>query len=210
MVDMLHQFLLVAGIHWLALMSPGPDFAMVMRNSLVYSRRTGVLAATGLASGIAMHVTYSLLGLGLLISRSILLFSIIKWIGALYLISIGLKSLRAQPEPEVETETAVKKDLTTAQAWRMGFLTNALNPKVTLFFLALFTTIIPRQTAMGVKALYGTEMVLATFIWFAFVAVVLSHHTINKAFARVKYKLERVFGVVLIAFGLKVALGSHK
>ncbi len=194
-------------------MSPGPDFAMVMRNSLVYSRRTGVLAAAGLAAGIALHVTYSLLGIGLLISRSILLFNTIKWIGALYLIYIGLKSLRATKPKQRQAEETLeeqKQDLTTAQAVRMGFLTNALNPKATLFFLALFTTVIPKDTQVVFKMIYGVEMIAATFLWFAFVAVVLSHGRINKAFARVKHRIEKVFGVVLVALGLKVALGGHR
>ncbi|HMS49953.1 MAG TPA: LysE family transporter [Candidatus Saccharibacteria bacterium] len=208
---MLSQLFLVAGIHLLAVMSPGPDFAMVMRNSLVYSRRTGVLAALGLSLGIALHVTYSLLGIGLLISRSILLFNAIKWIGALYLIFIGVRSLIArQPKDDKQLLSVEKQDLTTNQALRMGFLTNALNPKATLFFLALFTTVVSPSTPVAYKLVYGLEMVIATFAWFAFVAVILSHSKINSLFARVKHRIEKVFGVVLIAFGLKVALGSHK
>lgn len=208
---MLSQLFLVAGIHLLAVMSPGPDFAMVMRNSLVYSRRTGVLAALGLSLGIALHVTYSLLGIGLLISRSILLFNAIKWIGALYLIFIGARSLISRrPKDDKQLLSAEKQDLTTGQALRMGFLTNALNPKATLFFLALFTTVVSPSTPIAYKLVYGVEMVIATFAWFAFVAVILSHSKINSLFARVKHRIEKVFGVVLIAFGLKVALGSHR
>ena len=208
---MLSQLFLVAGIHLLAVMSPGPDFAMVMRNSLVYSRRTGVLAALGLSLGIALHVTYSLLGIGLLISRSILLFNAIKWIGALYLIFIGVRSLISRrPKNDKQLLSVEKQDLTTGQALRMGFLTNALNPKATLFFLALFTTVVSPSTPIAYKLVYGVEMVIATFAWFAFVAVILSHSKINSLFARVKHRIEKVFGVVLIAFGLKVALGSHR
>lgn len=195
----------------MAAMSPGPDFAMVMRNSLVYSRRTGVLAALGLSLGIALHVTYSLLGIGLLISRSILLFNAIKWIGALYLIFIGVRSLISRrPKDDKQLLSVEKQDLTTGQALRMGFLTNALNPKATLFFLALFTTVVSPSTPIAYKLVYGVEMVIATFAWFAFVAVILSHSKINSLFARVKHRIEKVFGVVLIAFGLKVALGSHR
>ncbi len=208
---MLSQLFFVAGIHLLAVMSPGPDFAMVMRNSLVYSRRTGVLAALGLSLGIALHVTYSLLGIGLLISRSILLFNTIKWIGALYLIFIGVRSLISRrPKDDKQLLSVEKQDLTTGQALRMGFLTNALNPKATLFFLALFTTVVSPSTPVAYKLVYGVEMVIATFAWFAFVAVILSHSKINSLFARVKHRIEKVFGVVLIAFGLKVALGSHR
>jgi len=210
----MREFLLVAGIHLLAVMSPGPDFAMVLRNSVVYSRRTGVMAAMGLGMGILLHVTYSLLGIGLIISRSILLFNTIKLLGAGYLIFIGFKSLFAKPESKTENDDISTqheaKDLPRLQAIRMGFLTNALNPKATLFFLALFTQVISPHTALGIKVIYGAEMSLATFAWFSFVAVVLTHKSINKAFSTIKPKLEKVFGVILVALGLKVALGAHK
>lgn len=207
----MREFLLVAGIHLLAVMSPGPDFAMVLRNSLVYSRRVGVLAAVGLACGILLHVTYSLLGIGLIISKSILLFDTIKLLGAAYLVYVGFKSLFSKAPKQDQLEVVhEKQSLSTFQAIKMGFLTNALNPKATLFFLALFTQVINPHTALGIKMLYGAEMSLATFAWFAFVAVILTHHRVNRTFAKVKHHLERVFGAVLIALGIKVAFGAHK
>jgi threonine/homoserine/homoserine lactone efflux protein len=92
----LTEFLTVAFIHFLGVMSPGPDFAMISRNSLVYSRRTGIYSAFGLALGILVHVTYSLIGIGLIISKSIIIFSTIKLLGASYLIYIGYKALRTK------------------------------------------------------------------------------------------------------------------
>ena len=206
------EFLLVAGIHLLAVMSPGPDFAMVLRNSLVYSRRVGIFAAVGLGLGILLHVAYSLLGIGLIISQSILLFNIIKFLGAGYLIYIGLKSLfaRQQPQEESDSEQLPEKEVSSAAAIRLGFLTNALNPKATLFFLALFTQVISPETHLVVKMLYGIEMSVATFLWFSVVALLLTHTRVNSIFAKVKHHIEKVFGVVLIALGIKVALGAHK
>lgn len=205
------ELLIVASVHLLAVMSPGPDFAMVMRNSLVYSRRTGILAAAGLALGILLHVSYSLLGIGLIISQSILLFNTIRLLGAAYLIYIGIKSLFAKKQLAKEQEfSQAEKDLSTWQAIRLGFLTNALNPKATLFFLALFTQVISPQTGLPIKMLYGLEMSVATFAWFGLVATLLTHRHVNRAFSGIKHHVERVFGAVLIALGLKVALGSHK
>lgn len=207
----MNELLLVAGVHLVSVMSPGPDFAMVARNSLVYSRRTALLAVLGISLGIAMHVTYSLLGIGLIISQSIMLFNAIKLLGAGYLIYIGIKSLLAKksvkPDDQPELHKA-KKDLTTQQAIKMGFLTNALNPKATLFFLALFTQVINPATPIWIKGAYGIEMCIATFVWFAFVAVVLSGKRISNAFGRIKHHIDRVFGVVLVALGLKVAFGT--
>jgi threonine/homoserine/homoserine lactone efflux protein len=79
----------------LAVMSPGPNMAMALKNSLAHSRRAGVSTAAGLALGDAMHVSYCLVGIAVVISRSILLFDAIKWVGAAYLVYVGVRSLRA-------------------------------------------------------------------------------------------------------------------
>ncbi len=206
----LREFLLVAGAHLLAVMSPGPDFAMITRNSLIYSRRTAVLSSAGLSGGILVHVTYCLLGIGLVISRSILVFNIIKWIGAGYLLWIGLKSLRAKKHNPDQAEVEQRELPTTAGAVRLGFFTNVLNPKATLFFLALFTQVISPDTPVAVQVGYGLEMALATFCWFALVATVLSHRAVKTKFERIQHWLERTFGVILIAFGVRVAFASQK
>ena len=89
------EFLTVALIHLLAVASPGPDFAIVVRESVGYGRRAGLFTAFGVGTGILVHVTYSLLGIGLIVSQSIVLFNALKWLAAAYLLYIGIKALRA-------------------------------------------------------------------------------------------------------------------
>jgi len=204
----LSEFLAVAVIHFLALLSPGPDFAIISRSSLFYSRRTGVYCAAGLALGMSVHITYSLIGIGLIISRSILLFSIIKYLGAGYLIYIGIKSLRSRKIAGIETvaKAASDRHLAPLAAVRLGFLTNVLNPKVTLFFLGLFTQVIHPGTSLWLQILYGVEMCSVTFLWFSFVASLLSHSMIHGRFLSVQHIVERCFGGLLIALGVRVAL----
>ena len=206
----LSAFLTVVVIHLLAVISPGPDFAMVTRNSIVYSRRAGVFTSLGLGLGIGVHVTYCLLGIGLVISRSIILFNIIKWVGAAYLIYIGYKSLRAKPAHTEEIAAIEKGILSDSKALYVGFLTNVLNPKATLFFLALFTQVIDPATPLWVQLVYGIEMVTMTFLWFSFVSLVFSHPFLQHKIRRVQHYVERVTGAVLIALGIKVAFsGRH-
>lgn len=102
----LTQFLTVAVVHLFAVMSPGPDFAVVTKNSLLHSRKTGIYTSLGIALGISVHIAYSLLGIGLVISKSAVLFSIIKYLGAGYLVYIGYLSLRAKPQqaPQVDRQ----------------------------------------------------------------------------------------------------------
>lgn len=201
----------MAGIHALAVMSPGPDFAMIAKNSLTRSRKAGVYAAVGLGLGILVHVAYSLLGIALVISNSILLFNIIKTLGAAYLIYIGLRALFTKKAKEVD-DSAIEgqPDMSPAAAVRQGFLTNVLNPKATLFFLALFTQIIEPGTPVGIKAVYGIEMSLATIAWFSFVALVLSAPQIKRRFEKIQHRFEQVFGAILVAFGVRIMMEGQK
>ncbi|MSU55580.1 MAG: LysE family translocator [Candidatus Taylorbacteria bacterium] len=207
-MNFLPEFFAVAAIHLLAVMSPGPDFVLISRNSLVYSRKVGVFSAVGLGLGILVHVTYSFIGIGLIISKSIILFSIIKYLGAGYLIYVGYKCIRTKPSVEKIALKQEQKELSPIKAIRMGFLTNALNPKATLFFLALFTQIISPTTPKFIQVLYGLEMSLMTFAWFTFVSVVLSNHRIKSRFVPLQHYFERFFGATLVALGIKVALST--
>lgn len=203
------EFLTVIVIHLLAVMSPGPDFVMITRNSLIYSRRSGIYSAVGLGLGMAVHATYSLIGIGLIIAKSIVIFSILKFIGAAYLIYFGYKCLCAKAPDLKNSPTSKCRDLSRLAAIRIGFLTNILNPKATLFFLALFTQVVSPQTPKIIQILYAAEMSLMTFLWFAFVCVILSQKRVQAKFFLVQHWFERVFGVLLIALGIKVALSQR-
>lgn len=192
------------------MMSPGPDLAMIIRNSLMYSKKTGIYSSIGLAIGILLHVSYSLIGIGFIISKSIVLFSLIKILGATYLIYIGYKSLKNKPNKAKSEELKQNLNIKRGEAIKMGFLTNALNPKVTLFFLSLFTQVISIETPLFVQVLYGIEMTFMTFIWFSFVATILSHKTIKAKFSLFHNYFEKVFGIILILLGIKVAISSSK
>jgi len=203
----LQEFLIIATAHLIAVMSPGPDFVMICKQSLLYSKKIGIYTALGLALGILVHVTYSLIGLGLIISQSILLYNSIKFLGAAYLIYIGVKSILSKHvKVEISTQkNSAKEGISVFSAVRTGFLTNALNPKATLFFLALFTQVISVQTPQLVQIGYGLWMVLATFLWFSFVATILNIELIRSKFLKVSKWIEKGTGAVLILLGLKIA-----
>lgn len=203
-------FLAIASIHLLAVMSPGPDFALILRNSLCLSRRSGMYTAAGLGLGILVHCAYSLLGIGLVISQSIILFNTIKWIGAGYLMYIGWKALthKAASPKTTRVEQPVRRNVTAWSALRQGFLCNILNPKATLFFLALFTQVVGPATPLLVQLGYGLWMSFATFAWFGFVASVLSLDVIRERFERIQGGFERVMGALLVALGLKIAFSK--
>ena len=207
---MMSAFLTIAIVHLLAVMSPGPDFALVVQHSLGQSQRVGLATAAGIALGILVHTAYSLLGIGFVIAQSILLFNAIKFLGAAYLIWIGLKALFSRKPVANAAQKIERAHLTTKQAVLRGFLCNVLNPKATLFFLAVFTQVIDPATPLPVQLFYGAFMGCSTFLWFGFVACTLNIAMIKRRFAFIQYRLERAMGAVLIALGLKIALSSKQ
>ena len=133
----LNEFLLVIFAMFLAVISPGPDFAMVLKQSITYGRRSSIYTSIGIGLGIGVHVIYTLLGIGLIISKSIILFTIIKFLGAGYLIYLGYQSLKSKGLKIEENKDIEIKDMSKMKSFSMGFLCNALNPKATIFFIKL-------------------------------------------------------------------------
>lgn len=209
-MEYLPEFLTVALVHLLAVISPGPDFILITRNSMVYSRKTGIYSAIGLSLGILVHVAYSLAGIAILIASSVILFSAMKFIGAAYLIYIGYKSLKSKYSNPEDIHLEKSKDLTKLEALKMGFITNVTNPKATLFFLSLFTLVISPNTPLWVKSLYGVEMVIVQAFWFILVASVFSANIIKNKVAKFQQVIEKVMGGILILLGIKLAFTNAK
>jgi RhtB (resistance to homoserine/threonine) family protein len=209
------EFLLVALAHLVAVASPGPDFAMVLRQSVTFGRRPAIWTSVGIGTGIFLHVGYSLLGIGLLVRSSVLAFNILKWLGALYLAWIGQKALRARPfEGGPDALGTGAGNVPTVPdrraAFVTGFLTNALNPKATLFFVALFSVVINPHTPVLVQCAYGVWMAAVTAAWFILVSLFFSHERVRAAFLRSGHWFERIMGAVLLGLGVRLALATAR
>ncbi len=202
------EFLTVALVHLLAVASPGPDFAVVVRESVTQGHRTGSWTALGVGCGIFLHVAYSLLGIGLIVSQSIVLFNLFKWLAAAYLLYLGWRALRARPQALTEVTAAGGPARSAGSAFVMGFVTNGLNPKATLFFLSLFTVVIDHDTPLLVQAGYGAYLAIATICWFLLVAWLFSRARVRAGFARMGHWFDRATGAVLIALGARLALSE--
>lgn len=201
------EFLTIAVAHLLAVASPGPDFAVVLRQALCQSRRNAWLTALGVGTGILVHVAYSLLGIGLLIQQSLVLFNVLKVVGALYLLWIAFQCLRARAGA-LEVVMESQREQAPGAAFRLGFLTNVLNPKATLFFVALFSVVISPGTPVAVQAGYGLYMALATATWFTLVAVFFTLPRVRRAFARFGHWLDRLMGGILLLLAGELLLST--
>ena len=191
-----------------AIVSPGADLAMVMRQSIVHGRRPAIITSFGIGTSLMFHVTYTILGLGLIISQSIYLFNIVKWCGVAYLIYIGIKALRAgQTEIKVERAEGAEpaKSQSAAKAFGLGFAANALNPKPVFFFLSIFSTVVSAHTPFLIKFGYGLVMASCLILWFVGVSLFMTTPRMRAAFTRASKWIDRMSGVVFIALGLKLA-----
>ncbi len=196
----------VALIHLLAVMSPGPDLIMCIRSALSYSRRTGIWTAIGFGAGISVHILYSLAGIALIISQSILIFNAIKYLGAMYLVYIGIKSLLSRSRTSLDVQKEKKTDISAWEAFKMGFFTNVLNPKATLFFLSLFTLVLSPETPFWIMLIASLVMVIDTIVWFSLVSIFLTQSRVQKAFVSFEGFFNKTFGALLVALGVKVAM----
>lgn len=204
------SILTVTTLQVVALISPGPDFAIVTRNSLIYSRRIGLMTALGIALGVMVHVTYIVYGLGSIIAQTLWLFMALKFLGAAYLIYIGFKGVSARKSTDLPQEITQQKDSTLLSALGTGFLTNVLNPKCMLFVLSLFTVVIEPKTPTVVLMLYAALFFISTIVWFSIVAVFFSTPHMRHFFSRAKHWIERVTGGFLIVLGFRLALAESK
>jgi RhtB (resistance to homoserine/threonine) family protein len=218
----LPEFLTIAVMHALAVISPGPDFAIVLRQSLRHGRTTALWTSVGIGCGLSVHITYSLLGLGLFLKNSASVLTIVKWLGAVYLAWIGVQALRAKPRgaeaPAGLSPTSsdpighkARPTVPTPRAaWTKGFLVNVLNPKAALFFLSLFPLGVSATTPKAVQVGYGIWMTITTAAWFAFVSVVFAKEEVRSAFLRHGHWIDRVLGVVFLGFAGSLLLVSFK
>ncbi|MBU9576877.1 LysE family transporter [Ralstonia mannitolilytica] len=202
------ELVAVAVITLLAVISPGADFAMVTRNSLLYGRRAGVLCAIGIALGVQVHVFYTMFGVGLLIAHAPALLHGIKLVGAAYLVWIGWKTLSATaPLPgENSAGPAAPRALSTVAALRLGFFTNALNPKTTLFVVSTYTQLVHPGTPLAAQFGYGLFMSTAHAAWFALVATVFASGALRRSLVARQRTVDRIIGMILIGLGLALGL----
>ena len=206
------EFAKVAVAHALAVASPGPDFAIVLKQSLVHGRRTAIWTSIGVGTANLLHVGYSLLGLGLLLRSSESWFTVVKFAGAAYIAWLGVQSLRTPPHHATLGDPARARARLPDErgAFTTGFLTNALNPKCSLLFISLFVMVVSPHTPKLIQAGYGLWMSLATIAWFSLVSVVFTRDDVRRKFLRHGHWIDRALGVVFLGFAISLAIATVK
>ena len=185
-------------------MSPGPSLAVVVQNTLSGGRLQGVI--TGIAHGFGIVIWAGLTagGIGLLITQQPTLFNGMRYAGAAILVYLGIRSLRSTAGAAKTLQSANNNP--SASAARDGFLIAILNPKIALFFLALFSQFVRPEAGIGEKVVMALTAGGIDALWYIIVALLLSHSAIlDRLRARARF-LDRLFGLILIGLAIRVAL----
>ncbi|MNV22936.1 Homoserine/homoserine lactone efflux protein [compost metagenome] len=208
------QLLLFMLAGWVLNLTPGPDVLYVVSRTLRSGRRAGFTAVAGIITGCLVHVTLASLGLGMLLATSATLFTAIKWIGAAYLLWVGVRLLRNPGAPATLQDGVDADNNPAGTGWQIfagGFLTNVLNPKVMLFFLAFLPQFIAPSVQnktlafamLGIVFTFNGLPVNAVYVLLA------DRLRTTRWAARGMQWLDRVAGVLFIGFGLRLALTAR-
>lgn len=202
------QVLAFAAIAALLTITPGSDTVLVVRSVLARGRRAGLLTVLGVCFGLFVHATLSAVGLSVVLVRSAMLFEVVRLAGAAYLVILGVQSMRAA----LRSGTAGHDPLPAAgprgrRAFLEGMLNNVLNPKVAVFYLAFLPQFIaPGDPVLAKSMLLATIHFLQGVLWLSVVALCVERLRRGLTRPRVQRALEAVTGLVLVGFGLRLAV----
>jgi threonine/homoserine/homoserine lactone efflux protein len=196
------------GLHLLALVTPGPDFILTIKNTLRFGRLRGTVTALGISFGIATHLLYNLFWIDYVLRQWPAVFTYIKYLGVFYLIWLGLSSLwhnKTDKPLTINTELEYKP---LKQCFLAGFLTNILNPKAGLFIFSLFTSIASSESKSSSFIISGIGMTLVTATWFCIVSVIFSNFSVRQVYLRLQNFLNNLFGLFFLLAGMVILFGN--
>ncbi|GAA0608628.1 MULTISPECIES: LysE family translocator [Thalassospira] len=201
-------WLSVATICVLGAMTPGPSLAVVLRYSVGHSRQAGFACALAHALGIGFYAVITMTGLGILFQTVPVFHNAVSILGALYLIWLAIKAWRgAKAGAKFDVDSAGKVSGSILQAARDGFMIAFLNPKIALFFLALFSQFVSPEFEWGGKFLLAFTAAVIDGAWYCLVAVGLSHGAVLPWLRDHAGWIERIIAVLFVLVGLRVLWG---
>ncbi len=198
----LTAWLTILGICCLGAMSPGPSLAVVLKHTLAGGRTQGMITAVTHGLGVGLYAFVCISGLAVVIVTSQTLFTALQWSGAAYLLWLGIKGLFSrsnpnQPLPEVEAHKAAQD----------GFMIVFLNPKIAVFFIALFSQVVGTDTTVLGKITYASTAMVVDGSWYIVVVWLFSNERWLAKLQEKRIWLDRIFGAVLVGLASKLALG---
>ena len=198
----------IMAVHLAAVISPGPNFLVITQTSIRDSRYSGLSSAAGVAAASALWATVALLGISVLFETMTWLYSLLKLLGGVYLVYLGVQSWRHSKKPLLLSEAPLANH-SARRAFRTGFLTNLTNPKAAVFFGSIFAALLSPSLPAWVRGAAVGVVFFNALWWYALVAVVFSARKIQQAYAKAKRYLDRAVGGFLALLGLRLVLSSR-
>jgi RhtB (resistance to homoserine/threonine) family protein len=203
------HLLVFIGVAAIVIVVPGPDTAVVTKNVLVHGRRAALGTSLGVSAGLSVWTLAAAVGVASVVRASAVAFTVLKLVGALYLVWLGLQALRAagRAGSGADHPTAHKQALGAIGGFRQGLLSDLANPKIGIFFTSLLPQFVdPRHSVLLPFLALGAVFVLMTVIWLSAYCLIAARAAETLQRPRVKAAMDRVTGLVLIALGLRLAL----
>ena len=204
------KFALFITVSWALIIAPGPDMLYVITRGMTHGRRAGILSAIGVICGILVHTTAAALGLTLIFQTSAFAFLAVKYLGAIYLIYLGLKAWRDKSSFSLQTSNSI---VSSHQLFWQGMLSNVLNPKIAIFFLAFLPQFVDKESGQVTLQLILLGLTFACFGLCFLVTVGYSSGAIGSLLTRRPHYfplLQRIAGGVLIGLGVRLALTEQQ
>ncbi|MGX9463504.1 LysE family translocator [Shewanella sp. A14] len=206
----------LAVIHMVALMSPGPDFAIIVKMATQQTRLTALYCALGIAVAILVHTLLSLMGISVMIQQSHIAFMAVQLIGSSYLAWMGYGALKSATTNLINkrcTSNMTSTQQTSPQAgaissikgFKVGLYTNLLNPKALIFFITLFSVLITPQVNYSTKIAAAVLLFVLSLIWFGLLALILSKPQIQQKLLAANTIIDLLVGIIFIAVALTIA-----
>jgi len=207
-MDIFLLLVTVAGLQIAAASSPGPNFVLVSSYSTTRSLRQALISIIGIIIGILIWSSLAILGLGALISSSPTAYALVQYLGAIYLIWLGIKMLISSYRKQSLSESEIVETSASSPLIK-GFLVNIGNPKTIAYYTSLFAVLIPPESTAWLLIAVVIADAVACAAWWVFVARAFSLAPVKQFFGRFSKQIDRVFGTALVCLGLRLALDRN-
>jgi len=206
--DLIIIFFTVALAHFLALLSPGPDFVLVVKSAIKNDRSKAIGVAAGISTANALYIALCLIGVGAILASSVSLMIALKIIGGLFLMFLAFQALRAKrssyAELSIERDEQKSGETSFLKEFVTGFMSGILNPKNLLFYLSLFTVVLTNDVSQTFKIGLGIWMTTVVFFWDTAIIFLLSTNKVRSKFTKLAYYIDKLTGAILGMVGFSI------
>ena len=207
--NLLSIFITVGIAHFLALLSPGPDFVLIVKSAIKNDSKDAIGVALGITIANAVYISLCLIGIGSILAASALLMIILKIIGGLFLIYLAVQALQARKSSysQLYINESISNNLTNTtflKEFVAGFISGIFNPKNLLFYLSLFTVVLTPEVSFAFKLSLGIWMTIVVFLWDTSIIFLLSTRKVRQKFTQAAYYIDKITGGLLGIIGVTI------